>query len=267
MNTFPNHTFAICAYKESEYLQQCIESIKSQKVKSNIIITTSTPNDFIRRHAEKYRIPLFVNSKQEGIGSDWNFAVRMSDTDYVTVAHQDDIYCNQYIEELKSAFLGNPNALIAFTDYRELQNNKPVRLSKLLKTKKLVLSPLQFFPNSKIIRKSILAFGTPICCPSVTLSRKLLGFDCFDTHLKSNLDWFSWKQIAKMDGSFLYIPKILVYHRIHSDSETNHLLRSDVRKNEDLMMLKKTWPVPIANILFYLYKNLFKAYNITNANQ
>ncbi len=48
-----DHTFAICAYKESEYLEECIKSIKKQSLKSNIIMVTSTPNDFIKNMAKK----------------------------------------------------------------------------------------------------------------------------------------------------------------------------------------------------------------------
>ena len=43
-----DHTFAICAYKESPYLEECIKSLKNQTIKSNILIATSTPNDYIR---------------------------------------------------------------------------------------------------------------------------------------------------------------------------------------------------------------------------
>lgn len=267
MNTFTNHTFAICAYKESNFLPGCIESLLNQTVKSNIVIATSTPNDFIKYHAAKYNIPLFINPNHESIGTDWNFAVKMADTDYVTVAHQDDVYYPQYVEKLQKALLSHSIPLITFTDYRELLNNKPAKLSKLMKSKKLALSPLLLFPDSKAIRKAILAFGTPICCPSVTLNKKLLGADCFDTYLKCNLDWFSWQQIAKKEGSFIYIPMDLVLHRIHPESETNHLLCSNVREKEDLLMLKKFWPTPIAKIIFYLYKHFLGAYNITNANQ
>lgn len=41
------HTFVICAYKESQYLEECIRSLRRQTVKSNIIMVTSTPNSYI----------------------------------------------------------------------------------------------------------------------------------------------------------------------------------------------------------------------------
>ena len=46
------HTFVICAYKESPYLEECIKSLKKQTLKSEIIISTSTPNDLIKKLAE-----------------------------------------------------------------------------------------------------------------------------------------------------------------------------------------------------------------------
>ena len=47
------HTFVICAYKESKYLEDCIRSLKAQEVKSYIKIATSTPNEYIYSIANK----------------------------------------------------------------------------------------------------------------------------------------------------------------------------------------------------------------------
>ena len=45
------HTFAICAYKESPYLEACIRSLKRQSVKTGIILCTSTPGAFLEELA------------------------------------------------------------------------------------------------------------------------------------------------------------------------------------------------------------------------
>ena len=55
------HTFVICAYKESPFLEKCILSLKKQIVESSIIIITSTPNAYISKMADKYDIPLYIN--------------------------------------------------------------------------------------------------------------------------------------------------------------------------------------------------------------
>ena len=66
-NKRKEHTFAICAYKESPYLEECILSLKKQTRKSGIIIITSTPNDYIEELSRKYGIPLFINHGEHGM--------------------------------------------------------------------------------------------------------------------------------------------------------------------------------------------------------
>lgn len=59
-----SHTFAICAYKESEYLEECILSLKNQTLKTNILMATSTPNEYIKNLAENTTSPCtFVKEK------------------------------------------------------------------------------------------------------------------------------------------------------------------------------------------------------------
>ena len=174
MNEFKNHTFVICAYKESEYLEECIVSLKNQIVKSNIIIATSTPNNYIYDLAKKYNIDVFINDGEKGIGQDWNFGVLSTNTDYVTVAHQDDIYNENYLEEIVNKIGKGINFSIAFTDYREIKNGEVIKLTKNLKIKKILLFPLRVFKKSRFIRRRVLSLGSAICCPSVTLNTKVV---------------------------------------------------------------------------------------------
>ena len=51
------HTFVICAYGESPYLEACIRSLLSQTEKSRILCATSTPGPWLRRLLDRYQIP------------------------------------------------------------------------------------------------------------------------------------------------------------------------------------------------------------------
>ena len=62
--TGKNHTFAICAYKESPFLEECIQSLLGQTIPSTIIIVTSTDNAYIQNMAEKYHLELFNQSRR-----------------------------------------------------------------------------------------------------------------------------------------------------------------------------------------------------------
>ena len=111
--TGKEHTFVICAYKESPYLEACILSLKKQAVKSSIIMVTSTDSPFLHTMAEKYRIPLFINDGDGGITQDWNFGLSKVNTPLATIAHQDDFYCRSYTKRVLEKEKSNKQAVRA----------------------------------------------------------------------------------------------------------------------------------------------------------
>lgn len=258
MERFDNHTFVICAYKESKYLEECIKSVINQNVKSNILISTSTPNTYIENLANKYNLPLAINTGKSGIGEDWNFGVSQAKTSYVTVAHQDDIYNPEYLEEIVKYLKKGKDFVIAFSDYREIKNGEIIDLTTNLKIKKILLFPLRIFKKSKFIKRRTLSLGSSICCPSVTVNTKITGKTPYKTELKCDLDWDTWEKMSNLKGAFCYIPKELMCHRIHEESETSNLIENNTRLEEDLLMLNRFWPKPIAKFVMKFYKNAIK---------
>lgn len=262
MKEFNNHTFVVCAYKQSQYLEECIKSLLTQNVKSNIIISTSTPNEFIQNIANKYKLPLYINTGESGIGQDWNYAANQGKTDFVTVAHQDDIYKPNYLEEIVKKIEKGIDFVIAFTDYREIKQGKEIPLTKNLKIKKILLFPFRIFKKSKFIKRRALSLGSAICCPSVTINKKITGENPYKTELKCDLDWDTWDKMTNYNAKFLYIPKELMLHRIHEESETSNLIENNIRLEEDLLMLKRYWPEPIAKFIMKFYSKAVKTNNM-----
>ena len=129
--TGKNHTFAICAYKESPFLEECILSLLDQTVPSTIIIVTATDNAYIRNLADKYHLELHINHGETGITQDWMFAYRSAKTELMTIAHQDDTYDRFYTETVLQKLSEAKKPLIAFTDYGELRNGKTVTRNPL----------------------------------------------------------------------------------------------------------------------------------------
>ena len=93
-----SHTFAVCAYGESPYLEKSIRSVVQQSVKSRVIVCTSTPNEYIEKLAKKYQLPYYVRDGKSSLQDDWNYAYDLSETEYVTITHQDDIYHKDYLK-------------------------------------------------------------------------------------------------------------------------------------------------------------------------
>ena len=251
-----SHTFVVSAYGESEYLEECVESIVVQDVPTNLLIATSTPNETIRRVADKFNVPLYINRNKPGIASDWNFAVSCTDTPLVTIAHQDDIYSKDYSKHmLDSMNTAVQTPLLFFCNYAELRNGNTVEDNSILRVKRFLLTPLKsnFLRSQKLIKRGCLSLGSPICCPSVTYNREALPNPIFSSPMKCDLDWDSWEQFSHLNGEFIYSPAILMCHRIHQDSETSALIEDNTRSFEDLEMLKRFWPNPIAKIINHFY--------------
>ena len=250
------HTFAICAYGKSEYLCECIESVLAQEgVTSEVYISTSTPSEWLSDVAARYGLDVYVNEGERGIGQDWNFAYSKSHGDYVTIAHQDDVYCTGYAAEAVGAMESSDAPVIFFSNYGELRNGERVDSSELLSVKRRLLRPLAKRSNASSRRAKwrAMAFGSAICCPAVTLCRQSVPNPPFKTTMKSNLDWDTWETLSRIPGDFLYSTDILMYHRIHEESTTTKLIENDVRGSEDLEMLKRFWPAPVARAINFFY--------------
>ena len=253
------HTYVVLAYKESKYLEECIKSVLNQKYKSNVVIATSTPNEYIYSLANKYHLKVNINPNPgKGIGYDFDYAISCGMTKLVTIAHQDDIYNENYLEEIFKLYEKNPNFSIAFGDYREIKNGETIPLTINLKIKKLLLKKLLKNPNSKKAKDSALKFGCSICCPCVTVNLKVAGKQPYKTKMKCDLDWDTWYELSKLENDFAYINKEIMCHRIHEQSETSNLIENNIRLDEDLVMLEKYWPKPIAKFIMKFYAQAVK---------
>lgn len=258
------HTFAICAYKESEYLEECIQSLKNQTTGSAIILATSTPNDYIEGLAGKYDIPLYVNEGEGGITQDWNFALSKVQTPYATIAHQDDTYEPDYAARILARMDKAGHPLIAFSDYFELREGRQVHDTTMLKIKRIMLLPLRIraFSGSRFIRRRVLSLGDPICCPAVTFHLDALERPIFQHGFRSCEDWEAWEKISRMKGEFLYEPVPLMSHRIHQDSATTAIIQDHARVDENYVMFCKFWPRWIAGIINRFYTKSEKSNEI-----
>ena len=95
-----DHMFALCAYQESPYLEDCLRSLLEQAERDRIVISTSTPNAHIAEVARRYDVRLVEHEGPSGIARDWTRAIFCCDTPLVTIAHQDDIYLSAYRETM-----------------------------------------------------------------------------------------------------------------------------------------------------------------------
>lgn len=254
------HTFVVLAYKESKYLEECIKSVLNQKYKSEVVIATSTPNDYIDNVAKKYKLKVIKNkNKSKGIGYDFDFALSCAKTELITIAHQDDIYDYEYSEKVVDAYrkYKNLDPIIIFTDYYEIHDSGIEKENTNLKIKRILLKPLKKVNNSNKVKtkRKVIKIGNAISCPAVTFVTKKIEFPVFGSKYKCNVDWNAWEKLSKKDGAFIFVPELLMGHRIDSTTTTTKIINEGTRTKEDLEILKRFWPAPIAKFINHFYKN------------
>jgi len=249
--------FIVPAFGESNHLSECLDSLINQTISNDIIITTSTPSDFLEAIATKYKISLFLNADGGSIAKDWNFAFRQGQRELIVLAHQDDIYDKNYAKKALDFFKNYPNCALAFTDAKELIEFRVYKYNIREMVKKL-LRKLAFFNqvtiNSSIRFRVLLGFGCSIPCPSVIYNKKILQEFRFTDELSLNLDWDAWYRISKANNLFGYIPEDLITHRIHADAETQKGLMDNRRQDEDLILFKRYWPTLFSKMLLKIYR-------------
>lgn len=263
MFTPADHTFVLCGYKESPFIEEALKSLERQTVRTNILVSTSTPNDYLRDICARHGVWMVVNTGKTGLGEDWNFGYNQANTKLVIIAHQDDIYEPEFAEKVLKAANGcrKKELQIVYTGYYELRNGKRVENNRLLKIKRAMNAPMKMgaFAGSKLGKRLLLSFGDPICCPSVTFNKGVVGPSVFDTGYKNSSDYSTWVRLALVPGRFAYVPEALMGHRIYAGSTTTKNLAESIRKKEDLEVLSSLWPMPIAGLINKIYSKSEKS--------
>ena len=258
-----SHAFTIPAYGRSSHLTACLDSILRQsRSDSEVVMSTSTPSNFLEKIAKEYRIPLLVNPVREGIGADWNFALTSTDAQFVTIAHQDDRYERDYTALMLDAIRRHPNAVIAYSNSTEHTPAGPRNININLRVKR-ALSNRAYRADEALEhppeKRRLLTLGNPVCCPSVVINRGLAPDFRFTNSMKSNLDWEAWSRLALSSGAFVYVRTALVSKCVHADSETSTLIANRLREKEDRQMFDRFWPSPVAAALSIMYKLSYRA--------
>ena len=256
------HSFAILAYKESPFIEDCIISLKQQTIKSEIYIATSTPSCFLTQLAEKYQLTIFETSSGKGIAHDWNFAMSLTKTKYLTLAHQDDIYLPNYTEKCLFNAEQFNDIHICFTDYLEIVEGTERDNTLLLKIKRwiyLFFMPLNRNIKSVFWKKRFISLGCPIAAPSVMYNIYLLKNFSFTADFSINIDWDAWYRLANENGRFVFVNQKLMKHRIHQESATTKGLENNNRQKEDLIMFERLWPKSIAKFISGFYARSYQS--------
>lgn len=253
------HAFVVPAHGHAPWLERCLRSLLAQNRPSHVLITTATPTPEILAVAHGCGVPLQINRVASGIASDWNFAYDAANADWVTLAHQDDIYEPGYSQTCLEAADRSRDPLLVFTAAVEVSGSGRSSSNTRIKT---LLAQLAFMGRvaiaDRLSKRLLLGFGNPIPCSSVMLRKSRLQEFRFPAGWYSNLDWRAWLDLAEHDGAFVYVRQPLVRRTLHPDAATSRFLAA--RADEDNRMFAELWPRPVASVLMTLYTGSRRPY-------
>ena len=256
------HVYAIPAYGDSPYLESCIKSLKEQKVASPVIMCTSTPSPFLGAMAEKYDLPYYIREGKSNIRDDWNYAYSMADAEFVTIAHQDDMYGRNYVRTLAEYIRRFDDISVFTTDYVTVRQHNIQFCEQLTLVKKVLRLPLRipYLNHLRPVKLASLLFGNSICCPACTYHKEMLGAPLFHSSCRFALDWDTLIDLAMRPGRFICVEEPLVFHRLHKDAATNACMKDSRRYEEERAMFRRLWPKPAAEFLMGFYKKAYTSY-------
>lgn len=261
----PTHSFVVPAYGVSPYLDACLDSLAAQTVDVPRLVSTSTPSDALEAICRRHEVPLVVHGPNRGIGHDWNAAYRAATTDWVTLAHQDDVYEPGYAAFVRARATAFPGDAMVFSTYYEIVDGARRPTVAMLRFKRVLLE-LGFLGADRITstfrKRAVLRFGNPVACPAVTLNKARLGDFAFRDDMRTNMDWVAWLDVAAHPGGFNLSRRPLVGHRVHPDSETSATIGDGERRSEDLEVFERLWPAPVARVIAGAYTRSYRSNDV-----
>lgn len=226
-------------------------------------VFTSTPSGEVSALCRELGVPLHVHSPNRGIGHDWNAALAGARTSLVTIAHQDDLYYREYGQRVLDAARAEPRAALLFTDADEVDDSGRLRERARNNAIKRILVDAAYLGRTTAsdgwTRRMLLGLGNAINCPAVTINCEVAADFRFREDLKTNMDWLAWVELSAR-GPVSRVPKRLMAHRVHGQSETAHAISGGVREREDRMVLEALWPRPVAAAIMRLYRKGYQGY-------
>jgi len=227
-----------------------------------VVVTTSTPYDGLDALCDRFGARLVVHGPNQGIGHDWNRALEAAATDWVTLAHQDDIYAPGYASAVRGHAARHLDDLLVITDYYEIVDDRRRPTVLMLRVKKVLLE-IGFLGRSRVVtrraKRRTVRFGNPIACPSAAFNMRRMPDFRFRLGLAANMDWHAWLDIAARDGAIGYVRQPLLGHRIHEAAETSAAIRDGKRYREDLEVFESLWPEPVAKALASAYTRSYRS--------
>lgn len=214
-------------YNGKRFLERTLRSLLEQTAPADKIIciddcSTDGSRSVIADLANP-AITLIENETRLGLARNWNRALELAaDYDFLTIAHQDDLYEPDYLRLVTDALQSHPSAFIAHTRALVIdEEDEPLRLASARYKEKFWPSGQGIVERPPEEELAILVRGDYIFCPSVTFrSAALEAIGQFDERFEFVPDWDFWLRGLLAGFTIVGVKQTLIRYRSHQGSAT-----------------------------------------------
>lgn len=209
----------IPTYNGSKYLAAALDSILVQQNNELecVIIDDGSTDDtlaIVDQYRERLNIKLITKVRQGNWVANTNYALAEATGVYACFLHQDDLWLEGRLENIKKAIAAYPQASLYLHDSVFIdEQSKPLGLWRCpISAKRQAVSADNM--REKLLIQNFIAIPAPVFKRSAALNVGGLNEELWYT-----ADWDFWLQLAAI-GDTCYIPQPLAAFRVHSDSQT-----------------------------------------------
>lgn len=231
MKSFIKTSIVLCTYNGAKYLQEQLDSIIAQTypIHEYIMVddcSTDQTMNILQGYGQKYsNWRIYQNEKNIGYNKNFEKALQLATGDVIAICDQDDIWNKDKIKIMLENWKDNTPLIycesIRFTDYTptKLKTNKWLRKFEGTDGRKLFIQNV-ISGHNIIFKKDLLKLALPF---------------------KQNIYYDWWLSVvAAYNGGVTYLPKILVYYRIHDKNATvNTNMNTSIKRVERKKLIKQ----------------------------
>jgi glycosyltransferase involved in cell wall biosynthesis len=219
MSKQPWLSVIIPTYNGSKYLTAALNSVVVQQddqLECVVIDDGSTDETLaiVDSFQDRLKIKLITKARAGNWVVNTNHALTEASGEYACFLHQDDLWLEGRLEQIKKAIAAYPQASLYLHDSVFIdEQGKPLGLwSCPLASKRRIISANEM--SEKLLVQNFVAIPAPVFKRSAAIETGGLNDQLWYT-----ADWDFWLKLAAL-GDTCYIPKPLAAFRVHGDSQT-----------------------------------------------
>jgi glycosyltransferase involved in cell wall biosynthesis len=235
-------TVAVPIFNGARFLGRTLESLLAQTYRhfTLLCIDDDSTDDSVRisQSFKDARVSVIHNAARRGLGGNWNTALSSSQTPYLAIAHQDDVYEPRFLEETLDVLERHPRAFMAHTRATYVDEEERPDSSAALRFKDAFWPDAEPYEREPRQELATLQKGNYIICPSVVFRMSAVAkIGPFNESYRFVADWEYWMRGLLAGYTIAGTHQRLIRWRRHSGTATRSEEATLRRYDEELTLL------------------------------